>query len=168
MTKDELDLYREALAKARGSFDTSSMELAENEREHARLELDIANLRKTITALSAMCSEEPGIDKLGITDSVIGAMSETPFSWTTAEVVSALDGMGFDLTSQKNAQASVHAVLARLAQKGKIARVANARKSEQGHPWEWRGPRYNAEQDEAAGYCYKPDEQPITDDDIPF
>lgn len=167
MINEERRLYREALAKARESFDRSTSELQEAEKAHARLEQEIANLRKTITALSAMCSEEPGLDKLGITDSVIEAMSDTPYSWTTGEVVGALDGMGFDLASQKNAQASVHAVLARLAQKGKLKRVLNAKKNEHGHPWEWRGPNYNAEQDLAAGFRLKPGEQ-APKDDVPF
>lgn len=148
MTADEREIYREALAKAREAFGESTYRLEEAQTAQARLELEIGNLRKTITALAAMCSEEPGLDKLGITDSIIEVMSESAFSWTTGEVVTALDGMGFDLASQKNAQASAHAVLARLAQQGKITRVANAKKNPQGHVWEWRGPQYNATEDQ--------------------
>jgi hypothetical protein len=168
VTTDERKLYREALAKARESFSESSGKLEKVKQEGIHLEQEIANLRKTITALSAMCSEEPGIDKLGITDSVIEVMSDTPFSWTTGEVVIALDSMGFDLASQKNAQASVHAVLARMAQKEKLTRVPKAKTNANGNPWEWRGPRYNAEQDLQGGFCYAPGEQPLDDDDIPF
>lgn len=150
------------------SFDASRDQLIDAKKSQARLEQEIANLRKTITALSALCSEEPGIDKLGITDSVVEAMSTTPFSWTTSEVVMTLDSMGFDLSSQKNAQASVHAILARLAQKGKLTRVKDAKKNEHGSPWEWRGPQYDAEEDLKLGFCFRPGEGLAADDDIPF
>ena len=148
MTNDERRLYREALAKARESFDRSTSEMEENKKAQARLEFEIANLRKTITALAAMCSEEPGIDKLGITDSVMSVLQETPYSWSTGEIVNALDAMGFDLSSQKNAAASVHAVLSRLAQRGKITRVpaGDAAKNATGM-LEWRGPQYSAQAD---------------------
>jgi len=116
-----------------------------------------------------MCSEEPGIDKLGITESVIEVMATTPYSYTTSEVMYALENIGFDLSTQKNAQASVHAILTRLANKKKLTRVANAKKSPDGHPWEWRGPQYNTADDVEAGCCWAPGEEPpLVDDDIPF
>jgi hypothetical protein len=168
VTSDERQTYRTALQLARDGFDKATVRLHELANETDQLEITITNLRKTITALSAMCSDEPGLDKLGITDSVLQVMGDAAFSFSTAEVVNALEAMGFDLRSQKNAQASVHAVLSRLAKRGKLTRVANARKNSEGHPWEWRGPAYNAEEDLKAGYCYAPGQTALTDDDIPF
>lgn len=170
MTDDERQAYQAALQLARDSFDKATARLIDLAAEREQLELTVANARKTITALSAMCSADPGIDKLGITDSVIQAMNSTPYSYTTSEVVLNLEAMGFDIRSQKNAQASVHAVLARLARRGTLTRVTNAKKNPEGHPYEWRGPMYNAETDIAAGYCWAPGEEPPgpTDDDIPF
>ncbi|MCC6990718.1 MAG: hypothetical protein IT181_17050 [Acidobacteria bacterium] len=168
MTTDERALYREALAKARNTFGTASIQLAELAGQQRRLAEEIANLRKTITAISALCSEEPGLDKLGITDAVLEAMNDVAYSYTTGEVVSQLEAMGFDLASQKNAAASVHAVLDRLAKRGKLTRVKHAKRNENGAPWEWRGPKYDADKDIEAGYSYKPGEIPVPDDDVPF
>jgi hypothetical protein len=156
MASDDRKVYREALAKARASFDTADEQLVELEKKKARLEEETANLRKTITALAVLCSEDSGLDKLGITDSILEVMLDSPFSWTTGEVVNQLDSMGFDLKSQKNAQASAHAVLTRLAQQGKITRIKDPKKNAEGHPWEWRGPAYDAEEDFKSGYCNKP------------
>ena len=58
---------------------------------------------------------------------------------TTNEVVLALELRGFDIQSQKNAAASVHRVLSRLAFKQKIQRVDD---KEEGVV-KWRGPNYD-------------------------
>src|SRR5688500_14779465 len=146
VTTDDREAYGTALQAARQAFEKSTSRLVAVRREETELEAEIANLRKTITALSAMCSQEPGIDKLGITDSVMSVMVDTKWAWSTGEVVSALDAMGFDLSTQKNAAASVHAVLARLAQRGTIGRLAAdavKNKDMEGKPMEWVGPNYD-------------------------
>lgn len=99
----------------------------------------MALLRRTITALAAMCSEDPALDKLGITEAVSEAMEDTPFTVSTGGVIAILDSMGFELETQKNAAASVHAVLTRLAEKGKITKITD----EKDNSVKWRGPNYD-------------------------
>jgi hypothetical protein len=139
VTQDQIATYRAALKEARQSFKAASIKLHKNEMESNGLKLDISKLRRTITALAAMCSEQPNIDALGITDSVSEVMESTQWGMSTNDVVLALQSMGFDLDRQKNAAASVHAVLARLAGKGVITKVTD----ESSQTTKWRGPKYD-------------------------
>jgi predicted transcriptional regulator len=150
MTEDQLKTYRVALKQARASFDQNSKRLAEISIEEHRLVKESANLRRTITALAAMCSENPAIDSFGITESCMEAMDTEIFEVTTQDVVKSLEEMGFDIASQKNAAASVHSVLSRLAEKGKIQKITD----DEGRSVSWRGPHYDPPQ--------------INDEDIPF
>jgi hypothetical protein len=142
MPSDQTDLYRSALVAARAGFMRASKRMEEITAEADRLTEEITKLRRTITALSAMCSEAPGIDKFGITESCLKVMEQAKGTMTTADVVAGLDQVGFDLASQKNAPASVHAVLMRLAVQKKITRV-----QEEGKAASWRGPQYNPDDD---------------------
>ena len=142
MTVEQTTTYRVALRAARDGFDTASARLRKIRAEAAELEDEIGRLRRTITALSALCAESPGLDPLGITDSVAFVMEIAPGTMTTNDVVHALDSMGFDLATQKNAAASVHAILARLASAEKITKVAEHGKVS------WRGPKHDPDYDE--------------------
>jgi predicted nuclease with TOPRIM domain len=148
----EIEVYREALKEARSSFDSATARLKAIAKETAELESKVARLRRTITALAAMCSESPGIDALGITDACMEAMSDIPWEMTTQDVLRGLEEMGFDLASQKNAAASVHAILSRLAEKGKIQKKLG----DDNKTVAWLGPDFDPAMAE------------ITDDDIPF
>lgn len=150
MTKEDTAVYREALAKARAQFDSASKRLEAAQLEAIELTKDISRLKRTITALAAMCSESPGFDHLGITDACMEVMEAQKTLATTTDVVRALESIGFELSGQKNASASVHAVLGRLAAKGKIAKVVE----QDGNLVRWQGPNY--------------DPTAISDDDIPF
>ncbi len=75
-------------------------------------------------------------------------MQKVSVDVTTTDVVAMLDRMGFDIRAQQNAQASVHAILTRLARAGKISKTTD----EKTRAVTWRGPNY-AE---------------LTDEDIPF
>ena len=143
VTDSQTKTYRAALQAARDAFDASSKRLAEITDEAAKLEDDIGRLRKTITALSALCSENPGLDNLGITSSVTKVMEEAETTMTTADVVQALENMGFDLASQKNVGASVHAILNRLFLMDKIKKLQDANKATT-----WRGPKYDPDADD--------------------
>lgn len=150
MTEQQTKKYREALAEARSQFQAATKRLTEIEYETHMLNGEVSRLRRTITALSAMCSELPGFDDLGITEFCIEVMENEPGIVTTADVVKALEQMGFDLASQKNVSASVHSVLSRLARKGKIAKVTDL----ETEVVSWKGPHYDPD--------YNPDL------DIPF
>lgn len=134
--------YRTALKEARASFNQATKRLDEIEKETRRVKSDISKLRRTITALAAMCSEEPMIDSLGITDSCIEVMREQDGTVSTMDVVKELEAKGFDLASQKNAPASVHAILSRLAGKGTIKKI----EGDEGSVG-WRGPNYDPDFD---------------------
>src|SRR5437868_3862633 len=97
--------YREALREAKTSYNAAITKLLAIEAEGRSLKEEVVKLKRTITALAAMCSESPGIDKLGITDACMEAMELFHFPVTTADVVIGLDSLGFDMESQKNAAA---------------------------------------------------------------
>ena len=150
MTQDQTATYRAALKEARAEFDRATKRLAEITDEFDTLKDEISRLRRTITALAALCSEEPLIDSLGITECCTEVMQGEKRTLTTANVVQKLLDMGFDLASQKNISASVHAILSRLHRKGQIEKVVDRESG----AVSWRGPNY--------------DSQCISDDEIPF
>lgn len=153
MTNTQTATYKAALKEARAAFDKAQEGLWEAQIQVVNLTDELSRLRRTITALAALCSEEPGLDDLGITESCMEVMEYQREAVTTADVVSALELMGFDIKAQKNASASVHAVLTRLAKRGKISREET-----EGGVVRWKGPNYVA-----------PSPGPeITDEDIPF
>jgi hypothetical protein len=141
VTKAQTDTYRAALVAAREAFDKSTSRLIAVKAELEILDDEIVRLRRTITALAALCTESPGFDKLGITDSCMKVMERAKTSYTTADVVAELDTMGFDVASQKNINASVHSILARLHHQGKIQRIQDKEKTT------WRGPNFDPEVD---------------------
>lgn len=143
MTDQQTLIYKAALKEARESFDRATRRLEEISVESYELGEEVTRLRRTITALAAMCSEEPWIDGLGITESCEQVMTNVKGTVTTLDVVKALEEMGFDLASQKNASASVHAVLSRLAGKKFIQKITDEEKKSVS----WRGPNYDAEYD---------------------
>jgi hypothetical protein len=138
MTPPQIATYKAALKEARNAFHVAAERMAELSRESNRLAGEIARLRRTITALAALCSEEPGFDDLGITDVVSELMEREELELTSADVVKELESMGFDLSSQKNANASVHAILSRMATQGKIKKVIGEDRTVS-----WRGPKYD-------------------------
>jgi hypothetical protein len=99
----ELKHYKTALKVARQRFKEATDRLENIHAESQVLDDEISKLRRTITALSALCSESPGFDDLGITDSVDQLMSNADSVMTTADVVRALESEGFDFSAHKNA-----------------------------------------------------------------
>ena len=114
--------FRVALQEARAGFRNASARLRKAKKEVAAASAEITKLRRTITALSALCSEDPLWDDMGITESCLEVMVEARGAMTTSDVVEGVEGIGFDIKGQKNANASVHSVLTRLVRKGKIRR----------------------------------------------
>jgi len=154
VTKEQTASFRAALKDARAAFEEKSTRLGAIEMEASTLKVEILKLRRSITALAPLCSEDPRVDKLGITDVCIEAMNIIPDTVSTADVVRWIEMYGYDISSQKNADASVHAILSRLADKGTIKKILIA--GENGGV-RWRGPNYDENT-----------ETGITDEDIPF
>jgi len=140
VTNQQTSTYKAALKEARAAFDRASKRIIEINDESCILSDEIDKLRRTITALAALCTEDPGLDDLGITESCIEFMEAQKGAVTTADVVRGLEERGFDITSQANASASVHAVLMRLARKGKIERVNDDDKTKK---VSWKGPNFD-------------------------
>ncbi|MDW5267370.1 MULTISPECIES: hypothetical protein [Acidobacteriaceae] len=151
MEESELKTYKLALKDARTAFDRATERLNEIQLEQYKLTDQISRLRKTITALAALCSEKPFTDTLGITEACLEVMTVEKGSVSTQAVLHKLESIGFDLPGQKNAAASAHSVLSRLAEKKKIDKIVDGAGNVS-----WRGPSYDPKSDE------------ITDDDIPF
>jgi len=151
VTDSQTETFRAALKEARASFDKATERLTAIRIENYQLNDKVGKLRRTITALAAMCSESPWLDPIGITDACEEVMAIEREDVTTQNVVEKLEAMGFDLSSQKNAAASVHSVLTRLAEKKKIEKITK----EESGAVTWRGPNYT-------------DSAEITDEDIPF
>lgn len=153
MTTQQTATYKAALKEARTAFDKATNRLAQLNTETSALKGEVTRLRQTITALAAMCSESPGFDKFGITEACIEVMDSACGTMSTAAVVKWLDSMGFDIASQKNVAASAHAVLTRLADKGRITKVAthttdlDTGMEGDEHVIGWRGPNYDPEID---------------------
>lgn len=136
MTTIQKDQYRYILKEAIADYEAFGKELRRLEEETDEVNDARAKLRRTITALAALCGESPYFDPLGITDSCMEAMAEEMREVSTTDVVKTLENMGFDFSSQKNPAASVHTVLSRLADKGKIT------KGDDASTITWRGPKF--------------------------
>ena len=80
----------------------------------------IVQLRRTIVSLSVLCNEPTELEAIGITDSIRSVMGSAQAGLTVREVREALATQGFDLTTQKNADAAITVVLNRLAEAGEI------------------------------------------------
>jgi hypothetical protein len=154
MTSAQTELYRAALKEAIVSFEITQKRLRDIGMEEFRLKREIAQLRRTITALAAQCNEEPWSDELGLTESCTQVMEIAKPELSTQEVVQRLENMGFDMTTQKNPAASVHAVLTRLSKKEKIQKIEDEDKK----AVTWRGPSYNPDFFDVGGI----------DDTVPF
>jgi len=141
VTSDDLASYRTALRSAREAFLKTNERLQAIQEEQVSLANELVQLRRTISALSALCSEEPALDKLGITSSCEQVMEAATAIMTTKDVIDALDQLGFDLASQKNAMASVHSVLTRMAGAKKIE------KTTLGSQTAWKGPNFDPDSD---------------------
>jgi hypothetical protein len=153
MTEPQIANYRAALKQAREEFKLAQEKRDYHGREGFAAIDEMTRLRRTITALAAMCGEHPLVDPLGITEAVTEVMQAAEDrSLDTANVVRQLEEIGFDTESQQNISASVHAVLSRLATRGIIQKVVD--KDSKVFRWKWKG---------------KLSELPkITDEDIPL
>jgi len=128
--------YLKALDEARQQFKAVTERQTLLQSQLVETTNEIGRLRRTITALSAICSENATFDDLRITVAVTEVMTEERALVTTADVVQRLEEIGFDITSQKNVRASVHTILQRLARRQLIERVDYEKTIR------WKGPKY--------------------------
>lgn len=129
MTKDH---YKIALQAARD-------ELAELEREKAKIEKRISELQQGIVGLSALAADEAGGEKpqsmmdvlagvgveTGLTDAVRMITSSFGFPMTPKQVRDALLHLGYDLSGYSNILASLHTIMKRLATAKELINVTD-------------------------------------------
>jgi hypothetical protein len=142
VTNQQTDTFRAAFREAREAFHAKSSRLNTIEMEASTLKDEIRQLRRTITALAPLCSGNPRVDKLGITDICTEVMEIIPSVASTSEVVQWIEMYGFDISMQKNAEASVHAVLTRLAKDEKVEKI-----TDETGAVTWKGPGFVKDED---------------------
>jgi hypothetical protein len=141
-TDNQAATYRKALKEAREQFRASTARRSTLQFQLIETEDEIARLRRTIAALSAMCSEHSLLDDVGITDAIKEVMAKERRLVSTNDVILRLVEIGFDIKSQKNVQASTHTVLQRLAKRELIERVEG-----EGKAVKWKGQKYDPDYD---------------------
>lgn len=139
MTQVDKDAYRHTLKAAIADYEAFIKRERELEEETDEVQGTLADLRRTITALAKLSGQSSYFDPLGITESCMEVMARETQEVSTTDVVKKLEDMGFDLPAQKNPAASVHTVLSRLAEKGKIEKG-----QDQSGAISWRGPKYRS------------------------
>lgn len=136
MGRPDLDGYRASLEKVRRDL---LDRLDEQEAVHQRLDElreEISALRRIVAGLSDYCGV-PNEKWIGLTEACSEVMAQQETTVSTNEVVKALEDMGIDMGAQKNASASIHAILTRLAKRGEIIKV------DDGKNVTWKGPKFD-------------------------
>src|SRR5262245_35308808 len=116
------DAFRAALDVAKQRL-ANAEEARENALQRVKASEDeIAQLRRVIVSLAALCGETTDMETIGITEACRTVMRAAANSVTLKEVKTLLTDIGFDLSTQKNADASVQAILNRLVDAKEIQR----------------------------------------------
>lgn len=134
--------YELALKHARQELELLAVEEKESEERGVRRRERIAHLRRTVTALAALCDQPADIEAIGITEACLTVMMAARRALTTAEVEAKIAELGFDVASQNNPKASVNAVLNRLASAGKISKELSSAGANDAGVITWRGPYF--------------------------
>jgi hypothetical protein len=111
-------IFKAALDKAMADWN----DLARKEKE---MVVRKAQLKATIIALSALCSDLPDINALSLSDAIRLMIRSTGGGLSPIGIRDKLDEMGFDLKKFKNPLASIHTAVNRLADSGEFARLPN-------------------------------------------
>jgi|RhiMethySRZTD1v2_1073278.scaffolds.fasta_scaffold514210_2 hypothetical protein len=116
-----------AFSEAKEKLRSTVSERDTTERKLAAFDEEIIRLRRVVVSLGDMIGAETELAELGITEAVRTVLNNATTRMTLKEVKEGLTLLGFDLNTQKNADASVLAVLNRMLEKHEI------RKEEQVH-----------------------------------
>jgi len=127
-------MYNVALQHAKEDLEQALGEQSRLEERASELKEAITTLRRVVAGLADLLGEPSELSDLGITEACATVMNSAEYLLTTKDVLERLAALGFDLSSQKNAAASVGAILMRMQGAGKIRRV-----SMNGKPY-WLGP----------------------------
>lgn len=114
------------------AYDAAEQELTELLQIQELIEKRTLALRQNLSSLAALCKQddadfEPGIlagaliDRMGITTDILAIVNRELAALSPAEVRDQLKELGYDLSKYQNPLATVHVVLNRLEEQGKIA-----------------------------------------------
>jgi hypothetical protein len=116
------------------AYDAAEQELTDLLQVQELIEKRILVLRQNLSSLAALCKQddadfEPGmlagalIDRMGITTDILAIVNRELSGLSPAEVRDQLKELGYDLSKYQNPLATVHVVLNRLEEAGKIASI---------------------------------------------
>lgn len=117
---DVSESYRKALQNAQNDLADARIKRERAIRDQEELEQRIMELRRTVSALSALCGETFNEDdEFGLTDSIRMALKTHGGALNAQQVKNRLEQLGFK-TDSTNLLASVHTILKRLALRGEV------------------------------------------------
>jgi hypothetical protein len=116
------ETYLGALHRARKHLELTLRDRDEAERRLKEIDTKVTRLRRVVVSLSDICGEPTELTSLGITEACRTVMANASEKLRMRGVKDELTALGFDLSSQKNADASVMAILTRLVTAGEIRR----------------------------------------------
>lgn len=108
--------YKKALAKAESEW----INLTRQER---RIALRKAQLKETIQALYALCSDLPDINALSLSDAIRLMIRSTSDGLSRTGIRDKLQEMGYDLKKFKNPLASIHTAVERMVESEEFVRM---------------------------------------------
>jgi hypothetical protein len=112
--------FKAALQDAKKSLAETVEARDRHVKEAAEADTQIVQLRRTIVSLSVLCNEPTELESMGITESIRNVMKTVPNALSVQGVKAHLAAHGFDLTSQKHADAAITTVLNRLVEAKEI------------------------------------------------
>jgi hypothetical protein len=126
------DTYVAAFRKARAEFAQAQKRQAELREELVATDKKLAELRRGLIGLAPLAAESVDDIDFGLTEAVRAALAQATGPLSAKQVVQAIEDLGYDLSGQVNAGASVQAVLARLVDSGEAIRTMRTEKRRSG------------------------------------
>jgi hypothetical protein len=114
------ETYLGALHRAMKHLELTPRDRDQAERRLKDIDAKVTRLRRVVVSLSDICGEPTELTSLGITEACRTVMANASEKLRMRGVKDELTALGFDLSSQKNADASVMAILTRLVAAGEI------------------------------------------------
>jgi hypothetical protein len=119
--------YKKALTKAVNEWNNLA-------REERKIAVRKAQLKETISALQALCSEPPDINALSLSDAIRFMIRSTQGGLSRTGIRDKLDEMGYDLKKFKNPLASIHTACDRMVDSGEFVKMATDEKKVEAGP----------------------------------
>jgi hypothetical protein len=118
------DMPPDFMTAMQDALSTAKAEVKELLAERSRLDIRIAHLSKAITSMSAVCNVPApnfaSMPPLKLTDSCHAVVAASDRAMSPKDIRDALIDSGYELGRYSNVLASIHTVLKRLAQSGRV------------------------------------------------